>query len=132
MPLALFSHNFEFEGGKLSKFSLLLYIFLLGYFSIAGTHDILAFLRAREHCTTYLEQDLKISPANIDGGFEYNAAHFYNYYYKPDTKRNWWWVQNDEYIVTWGEINGYMILKKEPYTRFLPPGRTDYYYVYKR
>jgi hypothetical protein len=46
-------------------------IALLG-FSIAATHDYLAWNRARWAAASHLERDLGVAAAEIDGGFEYN------------------------------------------------------------
>jgi hypothetical protein len=41
-------------------------------------------------------------------------------------------VQDDEYVVTWGKINNYTLLKEYNYTRLFPPGMKNKIYVFKR
>ncbi len=59
-----------------SRAFLLLYILASGVFSVAATHDYLAWNRARWRALDFLQSELKISPERIDGGFEFNGWYF--------------------------------------------------------
>lgn len=88
---------------------LLLFIPLF-WFSVAGTHDYLAINKARMEATDYLVKDKKVSPKNIDGGFEFNGWHATDTKnYIASHKGKWWFVENDDYIVSPIEKAGYSV-----------------------
>jgi len=39
--------------------------------------------------------------------------------------RSWWWVQDDQYIVAFGDLPGYARILRVAYDRWLPPGQGD-------
>lgn len=95
---------------------------LMSWFSISGTHDYLSWNRARWEAINYLNHELKITPDRIDAGFEYNAWNNAGPYNKPPQKINeksWWWVTDDEYVISFGDIPGYKKLKAYPYFQLL-------------
>ena len=98
-------------------------------FGILATHDYLSFQRARWNALNYLTQKEKIPAEKIDGGFEFNEWHFSHIYdvwemtTDIDKKGRFWPVVDDEYIVTVTQINGYDVLKKYKYTRWLMYGK---------
>jgi hypothetical protein len=94
-------------------------IFIL--FSICGTHDYLAWNKARWQALDYLTKEKGISPHNIDGGFEFNAWHLYDIVDRPQDKRSWWWVDDDEFIISFGDFKKYDPYMKFKYKRWLPP-----------
>jgi hypothetical protein len=114
------------------KFIFLLFLFYNIYNSISAAHDMMSFNRTRWEALNYLNNELNIKPEQIDGGFEYNAWYFYNYDYIPTEGKNWWFVQDDEYVVSWGKINGYETIKEYVYYRWFPPGFNGHIFVGKR
>lgn len=71
-----------------------------------------------------------ITAGQIDGGFEYNG------WYKPienysEKTKSWWWVKDDEYVVTTQQLHNYGVEKVYTLKRVVPPG-TDTIYVLKR
>ena len=101
-------------------------LLLLSIFSVAATHDYLAWNRARWQALDYLTQEKNISPNRIDGGFEFNGWH------KPgplvrDGDKSWWWVDRDDYVVAFGDIPSFTKEKSFPYGRWLPPGVDSVY-----
>jgi hypothetical protein len=71
-----------------------------------------------------------ISSAQIDGGFEYNG------WYKPtenwsEKGKSWWWVKDDEFVVSTQRLKKYEVEKVYSFTRLMPYG-TDSIYVLKR
>lgn len=89
------------------------------YFSIASTHDYLEINRARETATNHLYSK-NISANKIDGGFEFNAWHFAGpKNYDPRHKGRWWWVQDDVYIITPFEYEGYKLESEYYFTSWL-------------
>lgn len=98
------------------------FFFLIGaWFSVAGTTNYLSWNRARWNALRYLTHEAGIPPTHIDGGFEFNG--YYNYNDEDvtlvkeqadPTKKSWWWVQDDAYMVTFGPVKGYTVLKTFP------------------
>jgi hypothetical protein len=87
-------------------------------FSVAGTHDYLAFNRARLAATDALSQ-IHVPLSKIDGGYEYNGFHGYNSRYQPTAAKSYWWVVDDDYVVSSGPIDDYCLAKVFPYRRWL-------------
>lgn len=108
-----------------------------GVWSIAGVHDFFEWQRARWVGLEYLTGALGIPPSRIDGGFEFNGWHtekhpipyaeyaFTKEHIEPRTDRSWWWVGDAEYMVTFGRVPGYQVIKTFPYERWMP-GRSDW------
>ncbi len=82
---------------------------LLAWYSVAGTHDYMAWNRARWQLLERLEAR-GTSPERIDGGFEYNAWHLAARLGTwptmaearighPPSEKSWWWVIRDDYRV---------------------------------
>ena len=97
-------------------------------FGILATHDYLSFQRERWKALNYLTQKEKIPAEKIDGGFEFNEWHFSHIYdvwemtTTIDKKGRFWPVDDDEYIVTVTEIEGYDVYKVFKYRKWLPFG----------
>jgi hypothetical protein len=93
-------------------------------YAVCGTHDYLGWNAARWTAINDAMANEHVKPEEMDGGFEFNALYFFN----PDvdllqTKKSWWWVQNDTYMISFGPVPGYRAMKEYSYTRWLPPGR---------
>jgi hypothetical protein len=111
--------------------ALLLAVALAGY-GVAGTHDYLAWNRARFDGIAALEAE-GVTPREIDGGVEYNAWHLAPALGtfpsdaearpgQPLGRRSWWWVVDDRYVASFRPLPGYAIHRELPYARWLPPG----------
>ena len=93
-------------------------------FAVCGTHDYLGWNTARWKATNELMAIDHVKPEDIDGGFEFNALYFFNPNYDLlETKKSWWWVKNDTYMISFGPVPGYDALKEYLYARWMPPGR---------
>jgi hypothetical protein len=112
-----------------------------GGYALTGTHDYLAWNRARYAGIAALERN-GVPPTAIDGGFEYNAGHFAPTLGtspgdaeaqpgQPYTRRSWWWVVDDAYVLSFRPLPGYRVRERRPFTRWLPPG-TGYVFVLER
>jgi hypothetical protein len=84
-------------------------------FSVAATHDYLAWNRARWDALNILTGTLKISPGEIDGGYEFNGSRNYSDNYSAQKDKSWWWVHDDKYLVTMNAVNGYQKFFDVPY-----------------
>jgi hypothetical protein len=110
-----------------------LFLLLMASYAVAGTHDYLAWNRARFAGLDALLAD-GVSPAAIDGGVEFNA-----WYLSPTlgtwptdadarsgqaaTKRSWWWVVDDRFVASFRPLPGYRVWRAIEFRRWLPPGR---------
>jgi 4-amino-4-deoxy-L-arabinose transferase-like glycosyltransferase len=109
---------------------------LMGWFSVAGTHDYLAWNRARHALLDELVTGEGVTPTRIDGGMEFNAWHFAKASgYAPTdsevkigadpTAKSWWWVVDDEYVVSMRPLPGYELHSSRLYDTWLVPGRAS-------
>lgn len=115
--LMAYVHSNKKESNKLSFLFLFL---LLIYFSVAGTHDYLSLNRARAQATDYLTKEKQILAQNIDGGFEFNAWHAKdNKNYKASHTGRWWFVAQDEYIISPVPRPGYTIERSFPFKSWM-------------
>ena len=105
---------------------------VLAWYAVAGTHDYLAWNRARFAGLATLEA-AGVPATAIDGGFEYNAWHFAPSGGpgpsndearpgQPPSRRSWWWVVDDRFIVSFRPLPGYEVHRRLPFRRWLPPG----------
>jgi 4-amino-4-deoxy-L-arabinose transferase-like glycosyltransferase len=120
-----FKHKFSYI-----LFGLLLSLFL--YDSVSNAHDVLTYNRIRWQALNYLNNDLKIDPKTIDGGFEYNAWHFYKWNFPKTKAKNFWYVYDDEYIVSSEIYSGYDKIKTYDFIRWEPPCYLNRIYIWKR
>jgi len=102
-----------------------------GTFTLAATHDYLSWNRARWQALRYLTEEANISHRNIDGGFEFNGWYGYNPKYRPSRDKSWWWVNNDDYIISFGPITGYNEIKRYPYRQWLRPGQAGIFILHR-
>jgi hypothetical protein len=89
-------------------------------FSVAGTHDYLAWNRVRWLALDELAAD-NVKPTELDGGFEFNGMHLYDPRYKADDGKSPWWVHGDTWLVSFGPVPGYSKVKEYRYAHWLPP-----------
>lgn len=92
---------------------------LLAAFAVAGTHDYLAWNRAR---WSLLESAPPEVESRIDGGFEFNGLTRYD---PAEARRpgESWWSRGGDDVIAFGVLPGYRVVAEAPYRRWLPPGR---------
>lgn len=90
-------------------------------FTICGTRDYLAWNRVRWNALHDLVENKNAKVEDIDGGFEFNGLYLYDPQYKGDPQKSWWWVHGDEYVIGFGEIPGYTVIKEYHYNHWMPP-----------
>ena len=90
-------------------------------FSVAGVRDYLAWNRLRWEALRTLMKEQSISPAQIDGGYEFNGWYGYRADYRPSAAKSWWWVHDDQYLVAAGPVERYETVREFAYSRWLPP-----------
>lgn len=105
---------------------------LLGWYAVAGTHDYLAWNRARWAALDTLTAAGTPATA-IDGGMEFNAWNLAPTLDRwpsdadvlrnqPETRHSWWWVVDDRFVVAFRPLHGYHVHDEVPFTRWLVPG----------
>lgn len=123
--------NYSKLSFKNSLFSILMTV-ALGVLTISATHDYLSWNRIRWQAIETLRQEKAVSPNQIDGGFEFNAWHLYDPEYSERKKRKngeaWWWVEQDNYLISFSPVEGYEITNKYPLKNWLP-FRSEYILV---
>ena len=93
------------------------------YFSVTGVHDFMELKRAQEKAADYLVQEKAVNPCNIDAGFEFNGYHCYDPNFQPVKGLSWWWVHQEDYLLTLGPLPGYETVRTFPFKRYAgPPG----------
>ncbi|MDX2361313.1 MAG: glycosyltransferase family 39 protein [Crocinitomicaceae bacterium] len=107
-------------------------VLIFGGVSTLLIHDNFSWNRARWGGIEYLTDKENISPNNIDGGFEFNGWH----QTAPrgvdeESKKSWWFVDDDTYVVAAGDIEGFSLYKTLPYQTLLPY-ETDTLYILKK
>ena len=105
------------------------FILLIVYagFSVAATHDYLSWNRSRWIALHNLIDDGKVKVSQIDGGYEFNGLYSYDEKYKPKKKESWWWVIDNEYVITSGPLDGYEEFKRYTFNRWLLLGESNIY-----
>lgn len=90
------------------------------WFSVSGVRDYLAWNRVRwEALRDLMARGVK--PDAIDGGFEFNGLFLYRPDYDATPGKSFWWVGDDEYLVSFRPMDGYAIEKEYRYSRWMPP-----------
>lgn len=97
--------------------------FFLGCFAVyalAGTRDYLTWNRVRWMALADLQR-AHVPAESIDGGFEFNGWYLYDPKYKPSGNKSDWWVIDNEYLLSFGDMDGFERFKEYDYSRWLPP-----------
>ncbi len=93
----------------------------LAMFAVLGTRDYFAWNRLRWTALRQLMAEEKVTPADIDGGFEFNGLYLYDPAYKEDPAKSWYWVDRDSYVLSFAKLPGFTVRKRYLYSHWLPP-----------
>jgi hypothetical protein len=96
---------------------------LLLTFGVVGTRDHFVWDRLRWEALEGLLIRDRLPAAEIDGGFEFNGLAMYSPEYVPQPDKSWWWVQGDRYVIAFGKIPGYAVIREYPFDNWMPPYR---------
>ncbi len=114
------NRNSDFDlVGRPGKALILFLIGIFAYFSVASTHDYLAWNRARWQALNELTLIQKISPRLIDGGYEFNGWLLADRAYKQKPDKSYWFVDKDDYVIASGPLQGYKEIARYPFKRWL-------------
>jgi len=136
LPFAVASSLCAFERIVLNRRAWVL-AFVLAAYSLASTHDYLAWNRAR-----YQGLDALLakgySPREIDGGVEFNGWHLAPVLGTNPTieearigqsasLKSWWWVIDDRFVASFTPLLGYHVYSEHPWSSWLAgPGQKVY------
>lgn len=109
----------------------LIMMLLYGGFTIGATHDYLSWNRVRWQALRNLMQEVQISPNHIDGGMEFNGWYLYDSKYKYKPGKSWWWVDKDDYVISFAPLAGYEEVKRYPFRRWVPFGQGNIFVLHK-
>ena len=94
----------------------------LAVFSAGETYNYMSWNRARWTALHYLTDEQRVSPEKIDGGPAFDGYYLFDntYNWQEDPHRkSWWWVKDDEWLVAFGPVEGYRVVKEYGYNRWL-------------
>ena len=97
---------------------------VFAFFSLALTHDYLAWNRARWKVLESLLKNRNVSYLNIHGGFEYNGLTLFSDSSLNSSKEDLQKPKDNDqvkYMLAFGEVPGYHVISEYPYNRWLPP-----------
>jgi 4-amino-4-deoxy-L-arabinose transferase-like glycosyltransferase len=103
------------ERRKLRAYAASALLILYSVFSISGTHEYIAWNRARWEALNYLMKEKDISPMEIDGGYEFNGWYETGPMHDISNSKSWWYVNDDKYLITFGPVAHYSEVKAFPY-----------------
>jgi len=111
-----------------TKYKIIHFLILLPilWFSIAGTRDYLNLHRTKKLAFEYLLTK-NVSVAEMDAGQEIQGRYNSGKDVVHDNTKSWWWVTDDEYVITIGEIENYTVIKKFEYFSLLQFNYLDIY-----
>jgi hypothetical protein len=96
-------------------------LFLQTCISVAAAHDYFAWNRARASAADWLLTEQHAEISSIDGGFEWNGWHLYDREYRTSPDKSWWWVRDDQWVLSFGPIPGRREAHRVDFSRWLPP-----------
>jgi 4-amino-4-deoxy-L-arabinose transferase-like glycosyltransferase len=131
MMLVFYARPHTFKMSRWSASLSLLVLFLFVLFSVTATHDYLSWNRARWSALDSLIDEYDVQPGRIDGGFEFNGWYLYDPAYVRTGGKSYWWVDKDDYIISFGPIQGYAVVKTFPFQRWFPREKAFIYILRK-
>jgi hypothetical protein len=131
LPFLLILINRFYSNYKPTTFSLILIITYI-YIGFAFNLDTFNYSRLNDKIANFGINDLKIDSTKLDAGFEFSAHRFYNSSYKKRDTLNWWFIQDDKYLIHWTKPNNYKVLQDFYFKRFMPPFYNQHVYLMER
>jgi len=116
---------------KPKRITTFLPLVLFSLFSLLATHDYLAWNRAKAAAFQWL-RDKNIAMSEVDAGFEYNGLYNYQPQKTTEAGKSYWWVDENNWMITFGPVATYAPQSKFYYNRWLWGGRKNSLWVVKR
>jgi hypothetical protein len=106
---------------------------ILAWFSIAATHDYLAWNRVRWDLGTGLLAQ-NVDPLKLSAGFEFNAWQNYDTFRARGNvgKVYYWWYDKRDYLISMKPEAGYRIVRQENYFSWLHRRSIPLYALHKQ
>jgi hypothetical protein len=105
---------------RVGYFASIASVMIMGTWSIMGAHDYFAWNRTRWDAIAVAEAQ-GARPETLDAGFEYNGRNRFEV--KPRVSvsgKSWWWVKDDEWVVSFAARHGYDVHEQFPVNAWLP------------
>ncbi|MCB1060660.1 MAG: glycosyltransferase family 39 protein [Calditrichaeota bacterium] len=121
MTAALFALNSENVVNHVKSLTVFSYV-VIGFFCIYGalsTHDYISWNRVRWELVGKLTNQMGVTPQQLDGGYEVNGSLNFLQEKTMSDDKSWWWVTDDEYMITFGAVPGYEIIEKRPFPNYM-------------
>ncbi len=129
--MLLFWVAFDGENSGIGKNPALILTLILSIgFSLLATKDYFSWRKAQTKAFTYLSEQ-KIPIRQIDAGYEINIQYNARLDYETLPGKSWWFVDEDDYCLSFGPIQGYEVIHREPYFRVLTLETQDIYILKK-
>jgi hypothetical protein len=102
-------------------------------FSIGATHDYLSWNRARWEAVDYSHQTLKLTPPQVNGGFEYKKWFGINFN-RPLGYQGLenWDDPREQYIISHSDLCIFKNIKSFPYVQYFPPKQHSIFLLKKQ
>ncbi len=117
MLLRRFGQN-DFFVSKLFINASILLITVIVFFTITASHDYFAMQRTKWRLLDFTMNELHVNPESIDGGFEFNGWYCFDPNYTVSPNKTYW-VKDDSFLLTFGCLKDYKIIKSESYSSWL-------------
>lgn len=127
LPMLFGLYSLTNQTNKRPIFTMVAQVLICLYllYSIAATKDYIEWNRVRWQALQQLTAEESISPKQIDGGYEFNGWYLYSADYQSSEPKSWWWVYDDNYMITMGPVPGFEEIRKYDYYRWLPPQKAS-------
>lgn len=102
------------------RFVAVAFLAALGLFAVCGTRDYLEWNRLRWQALHGLLDGQSVEAEQIDGGLEFSGLYFYDL--TSPKLDSLWWVRDGTYLIGFGEVPGFAIVKEYRYNNWMPPG----------
>jgi len=116
-------------GTNLKKYVLIPFALMGFAVTVLEVKDYFNWQRKRWEALTWLEEK-GINAHHIDGGFEYNGLKKPVQSFSAEPK-SWWWVDQDDYIISTAPMKDYKVYNTFVYQRYIPY-RSDTIYVLEK
>jgi len=108
--------------GPLLKLVPVVLILVYGVFSVALVHDYFSWNRVRSDAINWIKKEYMVDHSSIDGGVEFNGFYGYDPKHRTSQSKSWWWVKEDYYLISFGQVQGYAIENRFSTDPIVPAG----------
>ncbi|MEL7124467.1 MAG: hypothetical protein AAFO07_33835, partial [Bacteroidota bacterium] len=133
LALLMLPQNMPLKKYKLLTLGATTLLIIMALFSIAATHDYLSWNRARKVAYNYLSEEHEIPITFIDAGFEINGwVQDKSDGFNNGWDKSWWFVTEDDFAITFEELDHFKKWKSFSFQTFLPFGKDSLFVLKKR